>query len=871
MAAGQRAVDDQRRDLSYLLPLALSRPQEALSEARAVLGSHPDDYDASIARHAAAIVLRDRGDVAGAISELRMGVRLAHASGDADREADVRATLGVALAWRGRSGQGLAELDRAATQARGALRGRILYRRASVHHGLGRYDAALADLLRALPLLRRAGDKVWEARAITLRAEVYLAQGATARAGADYARAEQLFAATGQEYEYAMARHNRGLTAMAQGDLPAALAYLDEAGRRYAALDAANPDLAIDRCRALLAAGLASDALHEADAAAAGIRRHGGHAYKRAELVFAAATAALATGDPVAARERAEHARRMFRGQNRSLWAARSTLVLVQARYLTGDHTARLLRQADQLASRLASYRSDETPQAHLLAGRIALALRRRGDADRHLERAALSRRRGSPLSRSVGWIAQAVRAQAHGDRRALLSACRRGLDILDEHRLTLGATELRAHATAHGAELAAIAQREVLRRGDLRRLLQWTERWRATVQALPRVTPPHDPDLVAELSALREASRRLEDNHTTRAAHTVLQRERRRLENSVRARVFRTTGTATRDVPRLDVDRLFATLGDTLLVELIEIDGILHVLTAADRKLRLHTVGKTPGREVDRARFLLRRLAYGGAAGTETVVDQVGRRLEDCLLGPAAAGFGDRPVVLVPPGRLHAVPWALLPSLRDRAVSVAPSAATWLRAVHTEPPRRRDVTLVVGPGLGTGGAEVPLLADRYPGATVLGDGTATAERVLTSLDGAWLAHIASHGTFRADNPLFSALGLDDGPLTVHDLERLRRAPYRLILSSCDSGAVAPVGADELLGLVSSLEPMGAAGIAASVVQVNDAAVVPLMLALHDALRTGATLPEALLTARTRTADDPVSAATGLAFIALGI
>jgi CHAT domain-containing protein len=252
-------------------------------------------------------------------------------------------------------------------------------------------------------------------------------------------------------------------------------------------------------------------------------------------------------------------------------------------------------------------------------------------------------------------------------------------------------------------------------------------------------------------------------------------------------------------------------------------------------------------------------------------MVDQVGRRLEDALLGTAVTGFQNRSVVVVPPGRLHAVPWALLPSLRFRAVSVAPSAAAWLRAVRSDPPRRRDVTLVVGPGLGTGGAEVPLLAERYPGATVLGNGTATAERVLASLDGAWLAHIASHGTFRADNPLFSALGLDDGPLTVHDLERLRRAPYRLILSSCDSGAAAPVGADELLGLVSTLEPMGAAGIAASVVQVNDAAVVSLMLALHDALRAGAMLPEALLTARTETADDPVRAATGLAFIALGV
>ena len=37
-------------------------------------------------------------------------------------------------------------------------------------------------------------------------------------------------------------------------------------------------------------------------------------------------------------------------------------------------------------------------------------------------------------------------------------------------------------------------------------------------------------------------------------------------------------------------------------------------------------------------------------------------------------------------------------------------------------------------------------------------DGAATAENVLHGLDGAWLAHIAAHGTFRADSPLFSAL-----------------------------------------------------------------------------------------------------------------
>ena len=126
----------------------------------------------------------------------------------------------------------------------------------------------------------------------------------------------------------------------------------------------------------------------------------------------------------------------------------------------------------------------------------------------------------------------------------------------------------------------------------------------------------------------------------------------------------------------------------------------------------------------------------------------------------------------------------------------------------------------------------------------------ATSARVLSALDGAWLAHIAAHGTFRADSPLFSSLRLHDGPLTVYDFEQLHRAPYRLILSSCDSGVLAPVGADELLGLVSSLLPLGTAGIVAGVVPLNDYAAVPLMVGLHQHLRAGQSLAEAMCSVR---------------------
>ena len=248
----------------------MSRPKDALVAARTVLAGQPSSYDASLAHHAIGIVLRDRGDLPRAITELRKGLRLARASGRPEREVDVQATLGLALAWAGRSQQGLAILDRAVEASRGDMAGRVLMRRASVLRDLGRFHEAHQDLSRALPYFRRAGDTVWEARSLTHRAVVFLGLGLPGRAGADWARAEEMYATSGQEFEYAKARHNRGCMSLSRGDLPEALTYFDEAGSRYDELGENMPELAIDRCSALLAAGLAEEAARETGAALRG-------------------------------------------------------------------------------------------------------------------------------------------------------------------------------------------------------------------------------------------------------------------------------------------------------------------------------------------------------------------------------------------------------------------------------------------------------------------------------------------------------------------------------------------------------------------------------------------------------------------------
>ena len=204
-----------------------------------------------------------------------------------------------------------------------------------------------------------------------------------------------------------------------------------------------------------------------------------------------AAQCALAAAQPQVALDRARAAYRFFRSQHSAWWQARAGLALVQARYAAGRASARLLNAADQAAARLTALGSAEATQAHLLAGRVALDLGRRDDADRHLIVAARSRRSGPAMSRASGWLSEALRAEAAAHPRRLLAACRRGLAVLDEYRFTLGASELRAQATAHGAQLAVLAQRHAARAHQPRLFLAWSERWRATALAVPPGTPP--------------------------------------------------------------------------------------------------------------------------------------------------------------------------------------------------------------------------------------------------------------------------------------------------------------------------------------------------------------------------------------------
>jgi hypothetical protein len=239
-------------------------------------------------------------------------------------------------------------------------------------------------------------------------------------------------------------------------------------------------------------------------------------------------------------------------------------------------------------------------------------------------------------------------------------------------------------------------------------------------------------------------------------------------------------------------VQDVFAVLEDTALLFLMYLDGTLYAITVADGRVRRRAVGPMSEamKESRFARFALRRAAFGRV----TDISAAAARLQRALLGDPSPRWSRPHVVVVPPAELLTAPWGLLPAFGDSTLTVSPSAKLWASA-RSRPVRDGHIALVTGPGLSTGETEVTTLSPLHDEARAVRGDDATVAGALTVLEGARLAHVAAHGTFRADAPMFSSLQLSDGPLTVHDLDRLERPPVEMVLSACDSGNAAPIGA----------------------------------------------------------------------------
>jgi CHAT domain-containing protein len=130
--------------------------------------------------------------------------------------------------------------------------------------------------------------------------------------------------------------------------------------------------------------------------------------------------------------------------------------------------------------------------------------------------------------------------------------------------------------------------------------------------------------------------------------------------------------------------------------------------------------------------------------------------------------------------------------------------------------------------------------------AQVLTGPAASSEQLRARGGESSMIHIAAHGLFRADNPLFSALRLADGWLTVNEIYQLELGGSLVTLSSCETGVGQVATGDELIGLSRAFFHAGAPALVVSLWKVSDASTTELMQSFYENLRASESVAAAL-------------------------
>jgi tetratricopeptide (TPR) repeat protein len=697
-----------------------------------------------------------------------------------------------------------------------------------------------------------AGDAEMLARAFLNRGLTHIAAGKPGAAEQDMRRCIELC----DEYDLplmrAKAKGNLGEIARLSGAIPEALRYLEDAEQEFRTLaPGLVPRAKLDQAHLLLAAGLADEAARHLDEALPELREHR-IGQDLAEAEVARAAAALLQGDLTLAKQLAGAARGHFLKRGSEPWADVAALTRLRAEVeaaLTGEKSSATPARAVALSERLhAVGLADEAATARLHA--VRLALRRRGvDAAEELLADVPAPSRIAPIDhRMLLRLCRAEVALARGKSRRVLAQAKAGLTELGAARDKMGGLDLVCGTAIHGFELGRLAVNLVLdgarTDADGRRLLDWQERTRAQIYRYEPQPAIDDPELANAVTELRTVTRTVQEYRVQRRSTAHLERRITALQREV-SRLGWHTSHWGKPRPVCSADEVIDRLGDRTLISFAGPGEDLAAIVVSGGRTRLYRLGRQE-EVLELARQLHADLdALAPDDLIEPLVAAVSRSalhrietLDRLLFGPdgiPAELYADRELVIVPFGGLYSVPWESLPSLRGRAVSVAPSATAWVGAAETSGTDGR-VVLVCGPDLPESVSELDQLTAVYPDAVVLQGGDATTSAVLSAMDGAKLVHIAAHGTHEPANALFSRLELADGGLLAHEVARLHRPPEHIVLAACELALSHIRPGDEPLGFAGAMLASGSKTVVAAVNRVGHRSAALTMTDYHRRL-----------------------------------
>jgi CHAT domain-containing protein len=214
-------------------------------------------------------------------------------------------------------------------------------------------------------------------------------------------------------------------------------------------------------------------------------------------------------------------------------------------------------------------------------------------------------------------------------------------------------------------------------------------------------------------------------------------------------------------------------------------------------------------------------------------------------LIAPISDHISASHLIIVPHGLLHSLPFHALfdgeKYLIDRfAISYAPSAG-----VYSLCDRRKSKASEPALIIGVPDEQAPLIEDEVlavsgilPGSRLVMGALPGDEELRASGTDYRLVHIATHGFFRQDNPMFSGIRLGASYLNLYDLYQLKLDAELVTLSGCATGLNVVTSGDELLGLTRGLLYAGAQSLVLTLWDVHDGSTSEFMGALYRNLPT---------------------------------
>ena len=644
--------------------------------------------------------------------------------------------------------------------------------------------------------------------------------------------------------------HNRGRLQMLLGNLPRALALMEQA--RALGGDLLPPAAVLDLARVLSEAGLvdqAMETLEEGEQAA----KAGGIAHDVAEADLERARLALLRHEHADARQLAARAERRFVRGKETAWAVRAALLRLQAELLVGRTPMATATKLSAMADGPAQV-SAVAAEAAVLAAEANALVGRLDEARRHLARPEVRRAASFPL-RLQRTLALAQLHAAEGRPDLVRRELRRGAHRLAVEQARHTSIDSRTAVALHTRRLRDAHLDLAISTGSASQVFDATELWRGVSHRLPPLVASPDVELARRTADARRLHAEAYDA-TDPIRRSALEAAAREAERAVVRRGWEQSSTA--EAP-----------AEERAVTVAALRPVLEQARAGLLSLFLHrdllwAVTVTPGgatltRLPDGARVVeaAARLRADLATRRLAVGTPLAKVIERSMLRTAAS-LGDalapvlpraHRVVIIPSSSLASLPWRMVPGIRGRVVTVAPSATFWARrsAPSTGQDTHSPVVALAGPGLTRATSEAREVEQIWGvGRGAAHDRASTGAHLRAALSDSTIVHVAAHGIHQDESPLFSSVVMGDGPVFAHEFQRTGVGAEHVVLSSCEVGRTHVRAGDEALGLTASLLATGVRSVVASVGPVGDEDAHAVMSAYHRVLAQGLDVAEAL-------------------------